>query len=100
MRTLTALPSLRWTLLGPALLSLLACASVPPEPVYRDRPVQVPVPVVQKLDERLTRDCVPRTSVPFAGALLVGDLVERLAAVEDALAICRNDKAELRGVGK
>jgi hypothetical protein len=65
--------------------------------VYRDRPVEVPVPVVQKVPGRLTADCEPRTAVPFSGALLVGDVLDRLAAVEDALAICRNQVAEIRG---
>lgn len=65
--------------------------------MYQDRPVPVPVPVVQKVDERLTRDCEPKTDVPYAGALTVGDVLARLAATEDALAICRNQVAEIRG---
>jgi hypothetical protein len=87
----------RWILPVPVLLMLLACESAPPQVVYVDRPVEVPVPVVQKVEERLTQDCEPRTDVPYSGALPVGAALERLAAVEDALAICRNQVAEIRG---
>lgn len=65
--------------------------------VYRDRPVEVPKPVVRPVPDRLTRDCVPATAVPFDGALTVKDVLDRLAAVEDALALCRNQVAEIRG---
>jgi len=54
------------------------------------------VPVVQKVDDRLTADCEPRTDVPYAGALTVKDVLDRLAATEDALATCRNQVAEIR----
>lgn len=45
------------------------------------------------MDPRLTADCVPRTDLPPDGPLTINAMKERLAAVEDALAICRNDKA-------
>lgn len=51
------------------------------------------MPVVEKMDPRLTDDCVPRTDLPPDGPLTIENMKERLAAVEDALAICRNDKA-------
>ena len=53
-----------------------------------ERAVEIPVPVLKPLPERLTRDCTPRTEVPYNGALTVADVLERLAAVEDALAGC------------
>jgi hypothetical protein len=56
--------------------------------------------VVKKIDDRLTADCEPRTSVPFDGSLTVDDAQKRLAAVEDALALCRNQVAEIRGAQK
>jgi hypothetical protein len=54
------------------------------------------VPVVQPIDPRLTADCVPSTSVPADGPLTLRQALERLDAVEFALDLCRNDKAELR----
>lgn len=98
MRNRIARRCSRWTLPALALLTLSACAHEP-ETVFRDQLVEVPVPVVQRLPERLTRDCEPRTGVPFAGALTVADVLERLAAVEDALAVCRAQAGELRAVG-
>lgn len=64
--------------------------------VYRDRPVEIPVPTLKPLPESLTRDCMPRTQVPYSGALTVGDALERLAAVEDALALCWGQIAAIR----
>jgi hypothetical protein len=58
-------------------------------------PVEVPVAVVQKLPPELTRDCEPRFTYP-AGSMLVAAIVDRLEAVEAALAICRNEKALIR----
>lgn len=58
--------------------------------------MEVPVPVVQKLPADLVKDCQPRTSVPEHGALTVDDTLERLAAVEDALAFCRNQLGVIR----
>lgn len=62
-----------------------------------DRTIEVPVPVVQPIPDRLTRDCEPRTDVTYDGPLTVALVLERLAAVEDALAVCRNQVGELRG---
>lgn len=64
--------------------------------VYKDRVVEVPTPVVQPVDPRLLGDCAPVISLPGTGALTINDLLERLGAVEFALDLCRNDKAELR----
>jgi len=72
---------------------LAGCKSAPP--AVRTEFVNVPVPVVKKLADELTRDCVPVVNYK-ADRMTVGDVVERLAAVEDALAICRNEKALIR----
>lgn len=84
-----------WILVLPVLVTLSACASGP-DVVFQDRIVEKPVPVVQPIDARLTADCVPATSVPADGALTLRAVLERLEAVEFALDLCRNDKAELR----
>ena len=65
--------------------------------VYRDRTIEVPVPVVRPLPARLTADCEPRVRVPADGPLTVAAVLDRLAATEDALAVCRNQLGELRG---
>lgn len=83
------------TWLLPALTGLAGCGSVP-QTVYVDRPIEVPVPFVQTIDPRLTADCEPRTDVPQAGRLTVAQVLDRLGAVEDALALCRNQVAEIR----
>lgn len=97
MRNLTAPRCWRSTLAACALLSLTACASAPPQVVFKDRVVEVPVPVVQPIPGRLTEDCVPATNVG-AGPVTVGAALDRLAAVEDALAACRGRLAEIRSV--
>jgi hypothetical protein len=58
--------------------------------------IEVPAPVLVALDSELTRDCEPRTGVPASGKLPIGDVLERLAAVEDALALCRNQLTLIR----
>lgn len=88
---------LLWTLLGLVLATLSGCASGP-RVIYKDRLIQVPTPVIQPLDPRLTEDCTPASSVPMSGALTVRDILDRLEAVEYALARCNNDKAEIRKV--
>ena len=57
--------------------------------------VRVPVPVVKKLDPALLRECLARYRYP-ADRLTVEDLTERLAAVEDALALCANQVEAIR----
>jgi hypothetical protein len=57
--------------------------------------VKVPYPVVEKLSDELTRDCEPRYRYP-SSAMTVEAVKDRLEAVEDALAICRNEKALIR----
>lgn len=74
---------------------LLGCAPVP-SIVYKDRLIEVPVPGKVEIDQRLLADCDPVTSVPMSGSLPLEDVIERLSAVELALDLCRNDKAELR----
>ena len=66
--------------------------------VYRDREVQVPVPVRAPLDARLTADCVPDVEVPPSGSLPIADVLRRLDAVEMALGQCRAQVRELRSV--
>jgi hypothetical protein len=51
--------------------------------------------VVRPLPAELVRDCEPRVWYP-AGSMTVGAIVDRLEAVELALAICRNEKALIR----
>lgn len=77
-----------------ALLALTACGSE--RVVYRDRVVEVPQPVPAKLDPALTADCPPRGELPATGRLPVGSVLDRTAAVEDALALCREQLKEIR----
>ena len=85
--------SLCWrsTSVGLVLLSLAACAGAP-RVVTKTVTVEVPVPVVQRLAPELLRECTARVVYP-AGSLTVGAIVDRLEAVEDALAICANQVA-------
>ncbi len=80
-----------------ALIALVGCESVP-QLVYRDRVVEKPVPVVQSIDPRLSKDCQPQTDVPQTGALTAAQVLDRLAAVEDALAFCRGQLGEIRAL--
>jgi len=73
---------------------LTACGAAPP--VFTDRTVEIPVAVVKPLPERLTADCKPAVDVPATGPLPVSLAFSRLAAVEDALAACRAQLAEIR----
>ena len=95
MRDRTVRISCRPILLLPVLGLLQACMSGP-DVIYKERVVKVPTPVIQPVDPRLTADCVPSFDVPATGPITVRDLVNRLEAVEFALEVCRNDKAELR----
>lgn len=97
MKTQTVRRCSPWILLASALPLLQACETVP-EVVYRDRPVEVPVPVVQKLPDRLTRDCPPDFQIPMSGALTVDDSNKRLASLEDALVTCRMQLWEIRNL--
>lgn len=84
----------------PTLLCVLAtlagCGSAPP--VFRDRVIKIPVPVRAELDPRLTADCEPRSDVPSSGPLPISAVLDRLASVEEALAQCRNQLSEIRGL--
>lgn len=90
-------PYWRLTLPLCALLMLGACGT---QPVYRDRTVEVPVPVRAPLDPRLTADCPPDAEVASEGPLPVSAALRRLDAVEAALAKCRGQLEQLRGVEK
>lgn len=74
---------------------LVACASE--RIVYRDRTVEVPVPVIQPVPAELLKPCAPRTDVPYAGSLTIAQVLDRHAAVEDALAMCWNQIELIRG---
>jgi hypothetical protein len=80
-----------------ALVTLQACASEP-RVLYKDRVVEVPLPVRTPLDPRLTVDCEPRNDPPMTGALPVSAVLDRLAAVEDALEVCRLQLEALRNL--
>lgn len=58
-------------------------------------PVEVPVPVLVRFPPELTRDCDPRYRYP-ADDLTVEAAIDRLEAVEIALAICRNQLELIR----
>lgn len=64
--------------------------------MFKDRVIKIPVPVRAELDPRLTADCPPRFDVPTSGRLTVLSALDRLAAVEEALAQCRNQLSEIR----
>lgn len=72
-----------------------ACKTVP-EVVYVDRPIEVPVAVVQKLPDGLTSDCPPDYALPEL--VTVGAALERLAAVEESLVCARLKLSELRAL--
>lgn len=75
--------------------TLQGCASAP---VARStEPVEIPTPVVEKIDQALTKDCEPHYRYPKA-SLKIRDIKDRLAATEDALAICRNQLENIRAV--
>jgi hypothetical protein len=57
--------------------------------------VKLPVPVIEKIDPGLIQDCEPKYLYP-KDSMTVEAITDRVAAVEDALAICRNDKALIR----
>lgn len=62
--------------------------------VERVRTVTVEVPVVQKLPDDLTRDCVPGFVYP--AVMTVDALIDRLVALETANATCRDQLARIR----
>lgn len=78
-----------------ALVTLQACASEP-RVLYKDRVVEVPLPVRTPIDPRLVADCEPRSDPPQTGPLPVRAALDRLAAVEDALEVCRLQLEALR----
>lgn len=78
-----------------ALVMLTGCANEPTV-VYKDRLVEVPLPVRTPLDSRLVADCEPRYDPPQTGPLPVDSALQRLAAVEDALEMCRQQLEALR----
>lgn len=57
--------------------------------------MEVPVPVVEKIDPSLTKDCDPKYRYP-AESMKVRHIKDRLEATEDALAICRNQLELIR----
>lgn len=76
-----------------AIVALLAGCATPP--VYITRTVQVPVNVpgpMQPVPPELSKDCAPAA---LTGSH-VGEVLERLQAVEDALADCRARMGQIR----
>lgn len=88
MRNQTARRSWLSTTSAFVLLTLAGCASAP-QVVVRYETVKVPVLVVQKIDPELLKPCIARFRYRPDG-MPIRDMRERLAAVEDALAICWN----------
>ena len=76
-----------------ALALLAGCGT--PRVVTKTETVRVPVPVVKPLPPELTADCAPRYQYP-ANDITGEALVDRLIAVELALAICRNQLENIR----
>lgn len=64
--------------------------------IYQDREVRVPVPVRGTLPPELLADCPPDYVIPAEGPLTVGDVLNRLEAVETALMLCRGQLSKLR----
>lgn len=77
---------------------LSGCAAGPPavQIVYRDKIIEKPVPIVTPVDARLLQPCIASYTIPEAGVLPLDYALARLEAVEYALDLCNNDKAELR----
>lgn len=94
----SARTSWRWMSALPVLLWVTGCASCPaPKVTYVDRPVQVPVPVVQPLPADLLVDCAPAGAWPTE-PVTVKAVLDRLGAVSDALVLCRGRLAALRNL--
>lgn len=79
----------------PVMLLLSACT---PQTVYKDRIVQVPVPVQTPLRSELTTDCPPSYNYPAKGPLTVLMLMTRLDSVELALELCRDQMDDIRAL--
>lgn len=77
-----------------ALLTLQGCASE--RIVYRDRLVEVPIPVRAPVEPALTADTPPAFDVPADGPLPFSVVLRRLSAVEDALLTCRSRLQAIR----
>jgi hypothetical protein len=54
----------------------------------------VPVPVLTKLPDNLTQDCVPAYTYP--AVITIGDIIDRVVALETANAACRDQLARIR----
>lgn len=55
----------------------------------------MPVPVVEKIDQSLTKDCEPKYRYPRE-SMKIKHMKDRAEAAEDALAICRNQLELIR----
>jgi hypothetical protein len=74
-----------------------AGCSTTPTVVYKDRIVEVPgPPVPANINPELIKDCPPSTEVPASGPLPLSAVLDRLSAVENALALCRFHAEQLR----
>lgn len=88
----------RWIFSGFALLLLCACGQT--LPVIQTKTVEVKVPVVVPIDQRLLLACKARYSFPDADRLTVEAAADRLTAAEGALAICNNQIELIRAAQK
>lgn len=72
------------------LIALLLAGCCDTKVVYKDHVVEKPVPVFKSVPADLLTPCTARTAVPPTGPLTVAATLERLDAVEIALAMCAN----------
>lgn len=89
MRTRTARSSWLSTLSALVLTTVTGCASGPPEVVTKVQTVEIQVPVLVPIPPEYLSPCYVHYLYPKVG-LPVRSLIERLAATEDALAVCSN----------
>ena len=98
MQNRIAPPFAPWIWLSPVLLLLANCASTP-KVVQRTESVPIYRPVLTPLPAELTAPCT-REGLPGyrAGALTVGEALDRLQALEPVLAQCARQVDEIRAL--
>lgn len=93
-RRRSALHSFGLLCLATAQLSTLGCADSP-KVAIKTVVQEIPVPTVKPLPPELVKDCEPKYLYPV-GDITIEGLLDRLEAVEIALAICRNQMELVR----